>query len=198
MLNYNSLKIEFVFLFRYYSLKSGLPDLKYLLLFFLAVVLFNSNIFGQEDVQIGKSLKSQLTNYRGAYFDYSDPDAINIKVLVWGNVEFPGEYFIPASNSVNDLLALAGGPTTNAELDDLRIFRIGSDSVQHMIKFDYNDLLWNNHLTRQIKIPSLQAGDILLVPGKPRFFFRDYFSIILSIVSALTSIAILMVTIYKK
>jgi protein involved in polysaccharide export with SLBB domain len=175
-----------------------LPELKYLSLFVLFIVLFNSiNLFGQEDVQIGKSLKSQLQTYRGAYFDYSDPDAINIKVLVWGNVEFPGEYFIPASNSVNDLLALAGGPTTNAQMDDLRIFRVGPDSVQHMIKFDYNDLLWNDKLTKQIKIPTLQAGDILLVPGEPRFFFRDYFSITLSIVSALTSIAILLVTIYK-
>ncbi len=158
----------------------------------------NNNIFSQEDVQIGRNLKSQLTTYRGAYFDYSDPDAINIKVLVWGNVEFPGEYIIPSTNSVNDLIALAGGPTTNARLDDLRIFRIGPDSVQKMIKFDYNDLLWNEDLTKQIKIPSLHAGDIVLIPGEPRFFFRDYFSIILSIISALTSIAILMINILKK
>ena len=171
--------------------------MKYLSLFFLAVVLFSSNVFGQEDVQIGRSLKSQYNTYRGAYFDYSEPDAINIKVLVWGNVQFPGQYFIPASNSINDLIALAGGPTQDAELDDLRIFRIGPDSVQHMIKFNYNDLLWGESLTKQVYIPSLQAGDILLVPGKPRFFFMDYFTIVLSIVTALTSIAILLVTIYK-
>jgi protein involved in polysaccharide export with SLBB domain len=172
--------------------------LKYPWLLFLVFLFINNNLFSQEDVQIGKSLKSQLQTYRGAYFDYSDPDAINIKVLVWGNVEFPGEYFIPASNSVNDLIALAGGPTTNANIEDLRIFRIGPDSVQHMIKFNYNDLLWNDKLTKQIKIPTLRAGDILLVPGEPRFFFKDYFSIALAIVSALTSIAILLVTIYKK
>jgi protein involved in polysaccharide export with SLBB domain len=172
--------------------------LKYLLLFIMAVFLFNSNVFGQEDVQIGKSLKSQLTNYRGAYFDYSDPDAINIKVLVWGNVEFPGEYFIPASNSVNDLMALAGGPTTDAELDDLRLFRIGADSVQHMIKFDYNDLLWGEKLSKPVKIPSLQAGDILLVPGKPKYFFRDWFMMTLALISALTSIAILALNISRN
>ena len=172
--------------------------MKYPWLLFLVFLFINNNLFSQEDVQIGKSLKSQLQTYRGAYFDYSDPDAINIKVLVWGNVEFPGEYFIPASNSVNDLIALAGGPTTNANIEDLRIFRIGPDSVQHMIKFNYNDLLWNDKLTKQIKIPTLRAGDILLVPGEPRFFFKDYFSIALAIVSALTSIAILLVTIYKK
>ena len=164
----------------------------------LAFIFFSNNTFSQEDVQIGKSLKSQLQTYRGAYFDYSDPDAINIKVLVWGNVEFPGEYFIPASNSVNDLIALAGGPTINAKLGDLRIFRIGPDSLQHMIKFDYNDLLWNDKLTKQIKIPTLHAGDILLVPGEPRFFFKDYFSITLSVISALTSIAILLFNILKK
>lgn len=171
-----------------------LQNLKYFFLPFF--ILFSFAAFGQEDIQIGKSMKEMQYN-RGALFDYSNPDAINIKVQVWGYVQFPGQYIVPSASTVNDLLALAGGPTQDANIEDLRIFRIGPDSSQKMIKFDYNDLLWNEDLTKKIQIPSIQAGDILLIPGEPRFFFKDYLGVTLSIVSTLASIAVLMITIFK-
>jgi len=151
--------------------------------------------FAQDDIQIGKSLKT-FDRYGGGQYDYADPDAINIKVLVWGYVQFPGQYIIPSTNSVNDLLALAGGPSQDANLEDLRLFRINPDSSQSMIKFDYNDLLWNDKLEKTVKIPALKPGDILLVPGSPRYFFKDYFSLALSVVSTLSSIAVLLITIF--
>ena len=171
--------------------------IKYLFIFFACLAVFPfTHSFAQNDVQIGKSLR-EYERYRGGQFDYSDPDAINIKVLVWGYVEFPGQYIIPASSSVNDLLALAGGPTPDAHLDDLRLFRINPDSSQTMVKFNYNDLLWNNRLTKDIKVPQLHAGDILLVPGSPRYFLKDYLGLTLSIVTALSSVAVLIITILK-
>lgn len=172
--------------------------IKYLLYFLFLLSLYPFvNSFAQNDVQIGKTLRNNQY-YRGAKYDYSDPDAINIKVLVWGYVQFPGEYIIPSTSSVNDLLALAGGPTPDAKLQELRLFRVNPDSSQSMIKFNYNDLLWNNDLTKKIKIPELKAGDILLVPGSPRFFLRDYLSLTLSIVTALSSVAVLLITILRK
>lgn len=171
--------------------------MKYFYSIFFTILLIGSSFsFAQEDIQIGKSLKN-FDRQRGGFYDYSDPDAINIKVLVWGYVQFPGQYIIPSTSSVNDLFALAGGPTEDAKLEDLRLFRINPDSSQTMIKFDYNDLLWNEKLSGRVKIPELKAGDILLVPGEPRFFFKDYFSIALSIVSTLSSIAVLLITIFK-
>jgi hypothetical protein len=163
------------------------------------IILFSFTLvsFAQEDLQIGKSM-NPFSQYRGGQYDYSDVDAINIKVLVWGYVQFPGQYIIPSTSSVNDLLALAGGPVEDADVEDLRLFRINPDSSQTMLKFDYNDLLWEEKLTKKIKIPNLKAGDILLVPGSPRFFFKDYFGITLSIVSTLSSIAVLLITIFRK
>ena len=167
-----------------------------IILFFLLSVSFGFLLYAQEDVQIGKSLK-QYSQNKGAQYDYSDPEAINIKVLVWGYVEFPGQYIIPSTSSVNDLLALAGGPLPDAHIDDLRLFKSNKDSSQVMIKFNYNDLLWNTHLTKKITPPPLGAGDILLVPGSPRWFLRDYLSLTLSIVSTLASVAVLAITIFK-
>ena len=71
--------------------------------------------YAQEDIQIGKS-RNEIQQYNGARYDYSDPDAINIKVMVWGYLKFPGQYIIPSTSSVNDLIGLAGGPQQDAEL----------------------------------------------------------------------------------
>jgi len=170
--------------------------MKLKIIFLAALLLFtaaNSNLFAQEDVQIGKSLS---TNYRynGALYDYSNPDAINIKVQVWGYVKYPGQYIIPATSGVNDLLSLAGGPNSEANIDELKIFRINPDSSQSVIKFNYSDLLWNNNnFTKPINIPKLKAGDILLVPGSPKWYTKDYLGLIFSVISTLASLATLFV-----
>lgn len=170
---------------------------KYLLFSLIFLAFYTNQITAQEDLQIGKSLTDFQPN-RGARYDYSDPDAINVKVLVWGYVQFPGQYIIPSTSTVNDLLALAGGPVPDARLQDLRLFRVYSDSTQVMIRFDYNDLLWNERLTKRVKIPELKAGDILLVPGSPRFFLKDYLSVTLSSVATLSSVTVLLITIFRK
>ena len=167
-----------------------------IILSFLLMLIFSHLLCAQEDVQIGKSLK-QSSPGNGAQYDYSDPDAINIKVLVWGYVPYPGQYIIPSTSSVNDLLALAGGPLPDANIDDMRLFKTYKDSTQVMIKFNYSDLLWNNRLDGRIYTPPLSAGDILLVPGSPRWYLKDYLGLTLSIVSTLASIAVLAIQIFK-
>ncbi len=157
---------------------------------FLFIIKINAQ---STDYELGSAPQSSFRQ-QGGYFDYSDPRTMNIKVAVWGYVRYPGKYIVPIQTTPNDLLSLAGGPTTDAELEDLRLYRtVGSDSLQQMIKFDLNDLLWEKDLLSTNKnIPSLQAGDILLVPGAPRYFFKDWLSIGLSIFSALISLAILL------
>jgi polysaccharide biosynthesis/export protein len=134
----------------------------------------------------------------GALYDYSDPDGINIKVMIWGYVKFPGQYIIPSASGVNELLSLAGGPTQEANVDDLKLFRINPDSSQTIINFNYSELLWNNSgLSIPLKIPRLNAGDILLVPGAPKWFLKDYLGLVLAIVSTIASFTTLLVYIYK-
>lgn len=170
--------------------------MKSIFLLFLLIITVSFTSYAQEDVQIGKSMR-QFNEYKGAQYDYSDPDAINIKVLVWGYVQYPGQYIIPSTSSANDLLSLAGGPLPDANIDDLRLLKTNKDSSQVMVKFNYNDLLWGTHLTGKVNTPPLGAGDILLVPGSPRWFLRDYLGITLSVVTALSSIAVLIITILK-
>jgi polysaccharide biosynthesis/export protein len=173
-------------------------ETKYLLLtVILLFTILSANLVGQENIQIGKSFKGNIPS-NGALYDYSDPDGINIKVMVWGYVKYPGQYIISSANGVNELLSLAGGPTQDADVDDLKLFRINKDSSQTIINFNYSDLFLNNGgLSKPLKIPGLRPGDILLVPGAPKWFLKDYFGLVLAIVSTVASFATLLVYLYK-
>jgi hypothetical protein len=172
--------------------------------YFLAAAVFalliaGTNLFAQEDVQIGNNMKDLTRMNQGGLYDYSDPSGINIKVFVWGYVKFPGQYIVPAPTDINTLFSLAGGPTEDAKLDQLGIYRKNADSSVTMLRFNYNDIMWSDGSWRKfINVPKLQAGDVLVVPGEPKFFFKDYFGIVLSIVSTVSSIAVLLITIFRK
>jgi len=167
-----------------------------LLLFLLFVC---SNIFAQTgDIKIGADM-NQFRNNQSGFYDLSDPDAMNIKVSVWGYVKFPGRYLVPSYINVRDLLSYAGGPTDDAFLNDLRIYRVLEDSTQIMYKFDFNDLLYSPELkTRKENIPELRVGDLLIIPGEPKLYYRDYFTMTLSVVSTLVSLSILVLNIIRK
>jgi len=162
------------------------------------MILIYSTVSAQvKDYELG-SPANTIRNYNGGYFDYSDPTTVNIKVSVWGFVKYPGRYTVPINSTAADLLSFAGGPTDDAHLDDLRLYKLGPDSSQSIVKFDYNDLLWEETLrTTKVVVPNLTAGDILVVPGSPRLYFKDWFSITLSVVSTLISLSILVLNIIR-
>ncbi len=165
------------------------------LIFLLSLPTF---IYAQnQGYKLGAQVESRGSRY-GAYYDYSDPEAINIKVNVWGFVRYPGKYMIPDQTSAAELLSFAGGPSDDSDLDELRIFRINKNNREVMILFNYNDLMWSDNLdSKYRKVPKIEPGDVLIVPGSPRLYFRDWFGIGLSIFSALTQLTILILTLTK-
>lgn len=167
---------------------------------FLVFILIIPNLYAQvKDYELGSSPLLNRYTQQSGYFDLSDPESVNIKVSVWGFVRYPGKYLIPIYATVTDLLSYAGGPTDAAHLDDLRIYRINEDSSQSLIKVNYNDVMYENNLDRKFKkTPTLEGGDILVVPGSPRLYTRDQISIWVSVLSALISLSILILNIVRK
>ncbi len=168
----------------------------FLLIFSFLIFLPANQTYSQDEVQIGSGL-GQFRQTQGGFFDYSDPTSVNIKVSVWGFVKFPGRYVIPVYSNVNDLLSLAGGPTEDSYLDKLSILRMAPDSSQQLVHVPYEDLLWEEDIKSLSKAPKIMAGDILVVPGEPRLYFKDYLSIGISIFSILISLSILILNIVK-
>jgi hypothetical protein len=163
-----------------------MKNIFYGIFLFLFVISVNAQV---QDYEIGTSTR---LNSQGAYYDYSDPTTLNKKVSLWGFVKFPGRYVVPIYTTPTELLTLAGGPTDDAHLDELRIYRQNEDKTQTLLKFNYEDLMWEDELvTNSRQIPELLAGDVLVVPGSPRFYFKDYLQVALSILSAMISLSIL-------
>ncbi len=161
---------------------------------------FQSIVFSQvKDYELGSQWTGKTrTNIYGGFYDYSDPEAINMNISVWGFVAYPGRYVVPEYTSVVDLLSFVGGPSDDSNLDELRIYRI-ENNKEIMIPFSYNDLMWEQGLEGKYKkIPTLKPSDILVVPGEPRMYFLDWFYIGLSVFSALISLIILVITIQNK
>ena len=169
--------------------------MKNILTIILVLLSFNCLLLAQDgDYQIGLNSNYSSQN-QGAFYDYSDPDGINIKVSVWGYVKFPGKYVIPIKSDIKDLISYAGGINDNAYLDDLRIYRINkSDSSQVLLKFNYNDLWWGENLRKDLDIARLVPGDVLIVRGRPHLYWENYLSLSLSALGLLVSIATLIIT----
>ena len=161
---------------------------------FAIVIILSSTAFSQvKDYELGTpNINTRSLN--AGYYDYSDPFSINFKVSVWGYVPHPGRYNVPENITLIDLLSYAGGPSDDALLNDLRLYRLRDDGSQELIKFDYDDLWRGEGLYKNKReIVKLQAGDIVVVPGEPRLYFRDWFSITISTVGTLISLATLII-----
>ena len=175
--------------------------MKRILFTFFGLLFFSSLGIAQTgDYELGSSINDGARrSIYGGYYDYSDPESINIKVSVWGFVKYPGRYIIPESTSIIDLMSYVGGPTDDSNLDELRIYRLDENNNELMLPIDFNDLMWEDNLKSKIrKVPKLNPSDILVVPGQPRLYFMDWFSIGLSVFSALISLTILILNIQRN
>lgn len=180
----------------YISKAAGIILPKLLMVLIMAAFIVYPVKAQTDDVQVGSSLLQRYQT-QGAFYDYSDPDGLNIKVSVWGFVKYPGRYIIPANTNVNELLSYAGGPTDDSQLERMSLIRTNEDSSQTVIELKYNDILFDEKMKVLSSPPQVAAGDILIVPGEPRLYFRDYLTITLSVVSTLISLSILILNIVK-
>ncbi len=163
--------------------------IRVLILFSIIIILFLPLKAQDKDIKIGKIFPES----RSALFDLSDPSQINIRVSIWGAVNAPGNYMVPQSTSVLDLISLAGGPTDDAKLDDLRIYRNGNDSTGAFIKFNLNELYSKETKKDLVLPPTLIASDVILIPSEPKMYWKDYLTLSLSATTALISLAVLIV-----
>jgi hypothetical protein len=145
----------------------------------------------------------QITTQQGGFYNFGEKDKVNIEVGVWGFVKNPGKYIIPKGSSFIDLISYAGGPVNEANLDDIRLFRPKNDTLKvtkdELIRLNYYDLFWEKEIkSGENRNIIIRPGDVIIIPGSPKYYFRDNLTLILSIATTLISIAVLIVTISNK
>lgn len=164
---------------------------KRLIFLLLCLVLTTAAMAQTNDYRIGSSTYG--TQRSGGFYDYSEPQTVNIKVSIWGFVRFPGRYLIPINTTTQELISYAGGPNEDAQLEDIRLYRTMDTGESVLIKMDLNDLMWEETLKNTKKVDfQVKAGDILLIPGTQRLYFSNYLQLTLAVFSALISFGILL------
>lgn len=118
------------------------------------------------------SLKRQLL---ADYREYIKSPAIEIKVLrrisVLGAVKKPGLYPVDPTYTLTDALALAGGPTGNADRGDIRLLRDGE-----VVRKSLEE-------THRIANTPIRSGDQIIV-GRKSFFAQNWQWIVGTLVSS--------------
>lgn len=82
------------------------------------------------------------------------------RIYILGQVQNPGHFIMNPMIDVMQALALAGGTTPFAELNDIKILRRSGDK-QTLIQFRYADIARGRNLQQNIV---LQSGDVIIVP----------------------------------
>ncbi len=160
---------------------------------FISIITLNA-----QDVKIGA--QEGRFNYTGGFYDFSDPRYVNIMVNIWGYVRFPGKYYVPEQSKITDLISYAGGPIPDAHLDDVRLYRTQDEnSATTTMRFNLENMMFKSKLEVELeKIPQLKAGDIIVIPGEPRLYLRDYISITATVTSTIVSILTFVLVVLKR
>ena len=166
--------------------------------FLLATINLSIGQDKKERIGLDEIVKKDIN-----YYNYAENDKVNIEVGVWGYVKNPGKYLIPRGTTFVDLVTLCGGPLSEAKMEDVRVLRMKNDSLNIkediVINLNYNDFLFEDRIQKVNRLnPVLNPGDIILIPGGQKISFRENLAFILSGISTLASVAVLMVTIFKK
>lgn len=103
-----------------------------------------------------------------------------ITVDLWGGVKSPGVYHLPVDTTITKLIAYAGGPVPDAQLDEVGIRRVkGKDEMVYM-EIDLEKLSKST-----TNAPLLNDKDVITIPVS-RSFERT--AQVLSITTALLAI----------
>jgi polysaccharide biosynthesis/export protein len=83
------------------------------------------------------------------------------RIYVVGKVQRPGEFPFSRALDVMQSLSLAGGATSFADVNDIRILRRGESGKQVILSFKYDEVSRGRHLEQNVL---LQTGDTVVVP----------------------------------
>jgi hypothetical protein len=97
-----------------------------------------------------------------------------MRVNVWGRVERPGQYFVPATTDLITLISAAGGPQSRSRLTDVRVVRGGTGTTSEVIEVNIKKYLKTGD---KRLIPSLKPEDTVIVSGSAWQLFSEVVSV---------------------
>lgn len=130
------------------------------------------------------TLPDQISNSPSVYY-YGQGQGVQIDINLWGEVKKTGKMIVPYTTDIISLISLAGGPTSNAKLDEVRIIRYtmqDSTAVEKIIRINVEKFVETGE---QSYFPVLLRGDTVIVPGGALSALQSFVTVIQLITAVL-------------
>ena len=145
----------------------------------ITTVVASSNVHAQ--ISNGGISIAMPNAQAAAYYNVTKPGELTMQVNIWGFVQHPGRYEVSSTIDLVQLLSFAGGPTQDADMEDVRISRIvRRDGVITAKEISIN-------LKR---LDRLEEAKLLLQPGDTIFIDHTSWLTVRDIVGVVTTAAI--------
>lgn len=118
---------------------------------------------------------AQQTETKKDQYIFTDQQKFQIVVHIWGEVNKPGQYFVPDGTNVLELISFAGGPTEYSKLSNVKLTReyFTSDTLQTKNNLNQKILVRKTLISIDLKkyltkdeseaIPMLRPGDVIKI-----------------------------------
>jgi polysaccharide export outer membrane protein len=161
---------------QYYIQENGYISLPYL----GAIRAANRNI---------DSLKQEIySKYSNIYRNPELTILPIVRVNIFGEVNKPGYYYVTATDKLADLIAMAGGPTPDANVNNITLTRNGSE-----LNVDGENIIKSGNKQNDI---ALLSGDQIYIPRK--WFSGATQAIVIASLSTLTALIVALIYVSKK
>ncbi len=130
----------------------------------------------------------------GAYYYVARPNEMTMQVNIWGFVQHPGRYEVATATDLVQLLSYAGGPTPDADIEDVRVSRIIRKDGVLMVKELRLDMKRLDRID-EAKI-LLQPGDTIVLDHTSWVTIRDIVGVVTT--AAIVTAAVAQVLNYAK
>jgi|UniRef100_A0A7C6AH14 polysaccharide export outer membrane protein len=106
---------------------------------------------------------------------------IYYQISVFGEVKLPGKYYLKSNENLSNLLAMAGGPTSNGDIGKIKILNVGKER-----SLNFEKILKSG---KKIDELNLKPGDVVIVPRRFMPALQEW-SVLLSIGTLILQILI--------
>lgn len=159
-----------------------------LLQYGLLALLLTPVSWGAALAQLEGSFGGRQSMSSTAYYYISKAGEITMPINLWGAVNHPGRYEIPISTDLVELLSFAGGPTSRALMDEVRIIRtVRRDNLMRKVEFQVN---LDEMQRLDEKALDLEPGDTIVIEGGS-MDWQDYALIVSTVATLAVAISAL-------
>ena len=120
--------------------------------------------------QVQQNVPQVIKVGEGNQYYLGQANELLMRVNIWGRVERPGQYFVPATTDLITLISAAGGPRVQSRLTDISVVRPMIDGETQVITVNVKKYLKTGD---KRLIPDLKPEDTVVVNGSVWQLFGD-------------------------